>query len=130
MAGKITGRVQIYVNGDMLLSKTGATASGIGKSGEPAFERKAVMSDGGIAGYVEEPIEALLEVTVTDRDDIMLTNFAQIFQNGTIILQAAGGGKSYKMESATCLNNFGLTTGEGETTLRFSGPFWTETSEA
>jgi len=129
MSGKITGRVQILVNGDLLLSKTGATASGIGVSGQQAYERKVVIGDGGVHGYVEEGVEALLEVTVTDRSDVMLNDIAQIFQNGTVIFQAAGGGKSYKMENATCLNNMELTSGEGEVTVRMSASYWTETSE-
>lgn len=130
MAGKITGRVQVFVNANLLLTKTGAVAGGIGESGKQAYERAEVIGENGISGFTETAVPATLEVTITDREDIMLNDFAQIFQNGTIIFKAANGGKSYKMEQATCLNNMSVTSGEGDTPLKFSGPYWTETSEA
>jgi hypothetical protein len=126
--GKITGRVEVLVNGDLLLNKTGAVASGLGLSGQPAFERKEVLGDTGLHGYVEEPVPAMLEVTVTDRDDVNINDFALINGTGTIILRAARGGKIYTMNGATCTNNITLTAGEGETNLVFKGPFWSEDS--
>lgn len=126
---KITGRVEILANGDLLLNRAGAVASGIGISGQPNFELEAVMGDTGPHGYVEKPITARCEVPVTDRDDIMLTDFARIFGDGTIIFRAAGGGKVYVMEGATCLRNFSVTGGEGESSITFEGPFWTENVE-
>lgn len=127
---KITGRVEILVNGNLLLNKAGAVASGIGISGEPNFELSAVTGDTGIHGYTEAPIAARCEVTVTDRDDIKLDTFARINGDGTVIFRAAGGsGKVYTMDGATCLRNFSLTAGEGETTLVFEGPYWTETTQ-
>lgn len=125
---KITGRVEISVNGVMLLNKAGASISGVGISGEQAFERKPVYGDSGAHGFTEEPIPAMLEVTVTDRDDIKLDTLARINGDGTVIFRAARGGKVYTMEGATCTNNFKLTAGEGETTLKFVGPYWTETT--
>ena len=106
-------------------------ASGIGISGQPNFELAAVMGDTGPHGYTETPVPARCEVTVTDRDDIMLTDFASIpIGTATVIFRSAGGGKEYVMEGATCLRNFSVTGGEGETPLVFEGPFWTErTSE-
>jgi hypothetical protein len=127
---KITGRVEILVNGELLLNKAGAVASGIGISGEPNYELEAIMGDTGPHGYTEKPIQARCEVTITDRDDIMLTDLARVMGNGTVIFRAAGGGKAYIMEGATCLRNFTLTGGEGETSVVFEGPFWTETVES
>ena len=128
---KITGRIEILVQNNLLLNKAGATASGIGISGQPNFELAAVMGDTGPHGYTENPITARCEVTVTDRDDIMLTDFASIPIGGaTVIFRSAGGGKVYTMEGATVLRNFTLTGGEGETPLIFEGPFWTETVSA
>jgi hypothetical protein len=125
--GKITGRVEIIVNGQMLLNKAGAVASGIGLSGEPNFELEAVTGDTGIHGYTERPIAARCEVTITDRDDIKLDTLARINGDGTIIFRAAGGsGKVYTMDGATCLRNLSLTAGEGETTIVYEGPYWTE----
>jgi len=128
---KITGRIEVLVNGQLLLNKAGASAMGIGISGKPLFEKKLVMGDTGPHGYTDEPIAARCEVTVTDRDDIMLSDFASIPVGGaTIIFRSAGGGKEYTMEGATCLGNFTVTGGEGETPMVFEGPFWTETTSA
>ena len=123
---RITGRVEILVNGELLLNKEGAIARGLGLSGQPNFELEAIQGDTGLHGYTEKPIMAELEVTITDRDDQLLDDLAQVRENGTVIFQAAGGGKSYVMNEATCLRNFEVTGGEGETTVRFQGPMWTE----
>ena len=55
MAGKITGRIEVLLNGELLLNKAGAKASGIGISGQPNFELKRIVGDSGGHGYVEEP---------------------------------------------------------------------------
>lgn len=125
---RITGRIEIILNGDPLLNKSGATASGIGLSGEQSFELKEVMGDTGIHGFVEEPVPAVCEVTITDRDDVSLNDIAKVRENGTVIFRAAGGGKSYVMEGATCTRNFTITGGEGETPIKFVGNYWTETT--
>jgi len=124
MAGKkVTGRVDIYLNGIRLLNKAGATASGIGLN----REREAVMYDGGVAGYKENITQARCEVTVIDREDVMISDFANIFQDGTIVFQASdGSGKQYTMKEATYLGNSTLTAGEGEIPLVFEGPQWQE----
>jgi len=57
-----------------------------------------------------------------------VTFTAQVNGDGTVIFRAAGGGKVYTMHNATCLNNFELTAGEGETTIKFQGPMWVETT--
>lgn len=123
---KLTGRVEVIVNGETLLNKAGAVASGIGLSGQVNYEREPIMGDTGVLGYKETPVPAKLEVTVTDRDDVNLDTFAQIFQNGTVIFRSVGSGKVYTMNEATCGNNFSLTAGEGEVKLMFFGPYWTE----
>lgn len=127
---KVTGRVEVLLNGQLLLNKAGAKASGIGVSGQPNFELELVQGDTGPHGYVEKPIAARCEVTITDRDDIRLSDLASVYGNGTVIFRAAGGGKVYTMEGATCLRNFTVTGGEGETEVVFEGPYWTETTES
>lgn len=122
---RITGRVEISANGILLLNKEGASISGVGISGEPGVELEPVMGDTGLHGYKETSQPAKLEVTITDRDDVKLSELAMI-RDGTIIFRAAGTGKVYTMEGATCARNFTLTAGEGETPLIFYGPFWLE----
>ena len=127
---RITGRVEVLVNGQTTLNKSGAVANGIGKSGEPSFERKQVMGQNGAHGFVEEPVEASIEVTVTDRDDINLDDFARIEGDGTCIFRAANGGKVYTLNNVTCTMNFKITAGEGETSLKFIGDYWTEGTDS
>lgn len=129
---KITGRVEVVANGNLLLNKAGAVASGIGISGEIAVQRNPILGDSGLHGSVEENIVAQLEVTVTDRDDISISDLASINGDGTIIFRAAGtgGGKVYTMNNATCQSNISITAGEGETTLVFFGASWTEDTSA
>lgn len=123
----VTGRIEVYKNGELLLTKAGAVASGIGLSGQPNFELRAIVGDSGLHGYTEEPIMARCQVTITDRDDIKLNDIAAVNGDGTIIFRRAGGkGKIYTMEGATCLRNFSLTGGEGEVPVIFEGPYWIE----
>ena len=124
--GRITGTVEILVNGIPLLNKAGATASGLGLSGEANFELKSIVGDTGFHGSTEEPVMAKCEVTISDRSDIKLGDLAAIRESGTLVFRSRGKGKVYTMNNATCLRNFTLTAGEGETTVTFEGPFWTE----
>jgi len=129
MAGKkVTGRVEIKVTADngintTLLNKAGAVASGLGIN----REREAVLYDGGVAGYKENIVQARCEVTVIDREDVLLSKLGEIFENGTIVFQATdGSGKQYVMNNATCLGNFSLTAGDGEVPMVFEGEKWQE----
>lgn len=126
---RITGRLEVLVDGNLLLNKSGAVASGIGISGEPAMELNEVLGDGGLHGFTETPVPAQVEVTITDREDISLSDLAKVRENGTVVFRAAGGGKSYVMEGATCKRNFSITGGEGETPIVFIGPYWTESTQ-
>lgn len=125
---RITGRVEVLVNGNIVLNKTGAVANGIGESGKPSFERKVVMGQNGIHGFVEEPVEPSVEVTITDREDQLLGDYAAINGDGTVIYRTAGGGKVYTLIDATCTQNLKITAGEGEVPLKFIGSKWIETT--
>ncbi len=126
----ITGRVEILVNGFPLLNKAGAIAGGIGLSGLPNYTlREVVGIDGRIDGFIEEPVLATLDVTVTDRDDVSLNQLAEVRENGTILFQSIGGGKVYMMNKATCTRNFQLTSGEGAVNVRFVGDNWIENTQ-
>ena len=102
-------------------------ASGIGISGEPNYELEYVTGDSGPHGTIEKPVMAQCEATITDRSDISLSDLARIREDGTLIFRSSGGGKVYTMYEATCLRNFSLTAGEGETKVTFQGPYWVET---
>lgn len=125
---KITGRVEVLVNGQLLLNKEGAVASNISVSGTPVFERQEVLGDTGLHGFKEVPQIAMLEVTVTDRDDVSLSSLLGI-TDGTVIFRAAGGGKVYTMNNAFCTGIANVTAGDGETPLVFKGANWTESTE-
>ena len=122
----VTGRVEIELNGVVMLNKAGAVASGIGESGKPPVKREPIMGETGAHGGKEAILPAKLAVTVTDRDDIKLGDFAAINESGTLVFRAARGGKVYTMNNATCAGDLTLTAGEGETKLEFFGPYWTE----
>ena len=127
---KVTGRVEVLVNGQMLLNKNGATASGIGESGKPAIKREPIVGDTGLHGYKETIEVARLSVSITDRDDVILSDLAAINGNGTVIMRAAMGGKVYTMANATFLTPASVTAGEGDTKIEFGGPYWTETTQS
>lgn len=130
MANLITGRVEVLANGKLLLNKAGAKIGGVGVSGQLPVKRKAIMGDTGTHGYVDELAVAYCEVKLTDRSDILLSDLARINGDGTIIFRAAGGGKVYTMQKATCVNDMDVTSGEGEVNVRFEGPMWIETVSA
>ncbi len=126
MARTITGRVEVLVNGQALLNKAGAKAGGIAKSGQPPFKRNPIMGDTGMHGFTEEPITPFVECTVSDNSDQMLTDLAEVAGDGTVIFQAAPSGKIYTLVNAYCVNDFEVTAGEGETTVRFEGDYFNE----
>lgn len=123
---RVTGRIELILDGRSLINKEGAVARGIGRSGEPNFELEPVLYDGGLAGFSEMPVLAECEVTIIDRDDVDLDEIARVRENGTLIFRAARGGKSYTMPNATCTRNFELTGGKGEVKVKFIGPYWIE----
>lgn len=127
---RITGRVNVKVNGQTMLSKIGAcNLTGMGLSGEANFELNEVLGDQGISGFVENPVVAMLEATFTDRSDISLDTLARIRENGTVIVETANGGKVYTMNGATCKRNLGVTSGEGDLAINFVGNSWVESTE-
>ncbi|RJX18963.1 MAG: hypothetical protein C4575_09300 [Desulforudis sp.] len=117
---KITGRVEILVNGQLLLNKEGAVLSGLGAGdGSYAVERETVIGDSGPHGIKEKVVPAKVEVTITDRDDVSLGALYRVNGNGTVIFRTANGGKVYVMDGATCMTPPSITAGEGEVKLTF-----------
>lgn len=127
---RVTGRVEVVVNGIIVLNKSGAVASGIGESGKPAIKREPIIGDTGIHGFKETIEPARISVKITDRDDVKLSDLQKINGDGTVIMRAVGGGKVYTMANATCAGAFSVTAGEGETTLEFVGPSWVESTQS
>lgn len=113
-----------------MLNKSGAVASGIGESGKPPVKREPVLGDTGLHGIKDSIVVAKLAVTLTDRDDVNLTDLAAIKGDGTVIMKAAQGGKVYTMAGAYCAGDLTLTAGEGETKVEFFGEKWVETVSA
>ncbi len=129
-SNRITGRVKITAGTDILLNKAGAKITGIGASGLAAVERKEVLGDVGWHGYVEEPVVASLEVTISDRDDVSLSVLSSLAGDDTNVVTVEPYGttiKSYTLNNATSVGNFELTAGEGETTIKYIGSSWSET---
>lgn len=116
----ITGRVEIRVNGEQMLIKAGAKATGIG-----GYAREPVMGDTGYHGFIDTPEPATCQFSITDRNDKTLQSIADL-EDATIIFEAANGGKVYVMRHAVCKRNFELTAGEGEVPIEFFGEAWEE----
>jgi hypothetical protein len=124
---RITGRVSVLVNNVPLLNREGAVANGIGPNGLVPFEREPVMTDNGIAGFKETAVEASVEVTVVDRNDIELSPLLELDgQDATVLFQAEPTGKQYKLVNVFSSGVATLTAGEGETALKFIGEKWYE----
>jgi hypothetical protein len=120
MARVITGRIEIRVNGQLMLNKPGAKALGIG-----GFERKPVMGDTGLHGETEEPSPASCEFTMTDTNEVSLDWLGNV-RDATLTFEAANNGKVYVLRHAFCKNNLEVTAGEGEVPVIFYGPAWEE----
>lgn len=128
----LTGRVEIVVNGQRIFNKEGAAIMNIGPGdGSPALERTSVKGDTGTHGIKDVVMPARLEVTITDRSDVSLGLLWAINGNGTVYVHVltGGGGKTYIMKNAACMNPGSVTTGEGDTPLAFEavdGGGWIE----
>lgn len=122
---RITGRVQIIVNGELLLNKEGAVASGIGPNGVMPVEREEVLGDNELHGFKEVPQVAMCEVTITDRDDKLLSDLLSL-TDCTVIFRSTGGGKRYVIYNAFSTGIGNLTAGDGETPIVFKGSRWDE----
>ena len=109
----ITGRIEIRANGQLLLSKKGATLQWGGVMRVPVVEDD-------YQGFTEEVSEARVTVTVTDRDDVSISRLNDII-GGTINFDAIGG-KQYILNDVTAKDDPTLTGGEGGVELEFFAP--------
>ncbi|MFH1998715.1 MAG: phage tail tube protein [Planctomycetota bacterium] len=118
---KITDRITIRANAEVLTTKNDAKLTGIG-----GFERKPVVGVSGVVGSVED-VEASItscEVTLIDRNDKLLGDIASL--EGATITASVKGGKSYMMRDAFCKANLAVSAGEGEVPVIFYGQPWEE----
>jgi len=136
---RLVGRVEVVLNGELLLNKSGAIARGIGEeSGKLAVRRKAVMDCFGTAGFTEEIIPAGLDVVLTVTDNISLTALAAVKGNGTLIFRRATSlapnaseefPKTLTLDKVTCMVSPEINAGEGEIPVVFEacgGNGWIE----
>ncbi len=138
----IVGRVEVLLNGELLLIKSGAVARGIGEeSGKLAVIRRTVNDCFGTVGFTEEIVPAGLEITLTARDDINIKELAAVKGNGTLIFRRATtpyffpifrrheSPKTLVLERVTCISSLNITAGEGEIPVVFEaceGNGWIE----
>ena len=115
----ITGRVEVILNGEILLTKTGAKAGGIG-----GYKRDPVMGSSGMHGMKEEAVPASVECSITDHDAKSLTALANL--TGAVLVFSAVNGKRLISKNAFCGGDIALTEGEGEATTTFYGDPWEE----
>ena len=118
---RITDRVTVRANGEVLTTKNDAKCTGIG-----GFERKPVVNSAGGVGYVED-LEASIpscEVTVIDRNDKKLGDIAAL--TDATITASVKGGKTYIMRHAFCKANLEVSAGEGDVPVIFYGDPWEE----
>ncbi len=116
----ITGRVEVFANGESLLIKDGAKITGV-----HGPERAPVTGPGGIHGYNEVVSPSTCEFSITDRNDKLLSTLSDL-TDATLIFGSANGGKQYIMKHAFCQANFEVTSGEGEVPVMFFGDAWDE----
>ena len=118
---KVTDRITVRANGEVLTTKNDAKISGIG-----GIERKPLVNSAGGVDFVED-IEASIsscEVTLIDRNDKKLGDIASL--TDATITASVKGGKSYIMRHAFCKRNLQVSAGEGEVPVIFYGDPWEE----
>lgn len=111
------GRVEIRVNGTLMRSLPGATASGIAD-----YTRSSVVGDR-YNGHTEAAHEARCEFTMTAQSDTSIKEIANI-TDGTITFESAGGTGVFVMRNAVSTGEATITSGEGEVSFAFFGPEW------
>ena len=114
--GNITGRLEIRVGSQLLLSKKGASMEWGGEEREPVVEDT-------YHGYRTMLKEARITVSTTDRDDVSVENLVAVTDADMNF--AAINGKTYYGPHFTCKGNPKFTDGAWE--WEFFGPAMKET---
>ncbi len=113
MAKVFLSRVWLRINGQLMETDPTTTKVDLG-----GFEREAVVTDQGFAGYTEKPKEANVETTIrvsSDTDLIAMKDWT----NAVITLQY-NSGQIFVMRDATITEPPSLSS-DGKCTLKFFG---------
>lgn len=110
---KVTGRITVKVDGDILLNKSGWTLNTGG------VNRNPITGDTGVHGYAEETVAPSISGNISHTDQVDLMTLAAI-TDATVLFETDTG-QSYVMRDAWLENPPELTAGEGETALTFRG---------
>lgn len=110
---QITGRCDVFVNGVLLRSKTGAKLTGVG-----GVERSAVMGSR-VWGFAEKTVAPKVEATLAHTADLSLIALSQI-TDGTVTF-VADTGATWVLRHAWCEVAPGVSEGEGDVAVTFTG---------
>lgn len=112
---KVTGRITVKADGEILLTRSGWTFNPGG------VNRNTIVGDSGVHGYAEEtrPCRAAGNLSHTEKLD--LVEAAKKWVDVTLLFETDTG-QSYVSRGAWLTEPPELTAGEGETSVAFEGP--------
>ena len=110
---KLTGRIYVRVNGELLLSQEGAKLGNI-----TGVERTAVVGND-VHGYTEKAVVPFIEVPITHTVETKLMEMAKIDEAS--ITFECDSGKVYVLRQAWLANALELEAGGKPVSLRFEG---------
>ena len=112
---KVTGRVTLKVNGDILLNKSGWTFNPGG------VNRNSVNGDTGVHGFAEETRQSRAAGNITHTEALDLVSASKNWVDVTLLFETDTN-QSYVVRGAWLTEPLELTAGEGETSVAFEGP--------
>lgn len=110
---QVTGTVFVLIDGALLQSKPGASIEMGG------FNRTAVMANGVVIGFSEEPVEATISATLAHTFGLKI-NSIRDFKDGTLVF-TTDTGTIYVVSGAFASTTGTLTGGEGDYEVEFKG---------
>jgi hypothetical protein len=111
---QVTGVIKVKVDGDTHRVKPGVSFDPGG------MERTAILANGVVVGFSEKPVAATLEYTIAHTKDFKLIKTGKIV-DATINIETDTGVR-FTMGNAFLTNPAALKDGEGDVTLKWSGP--------
>lgn len=113
MNRRVGGILFLKVNGALLQAK-GEFTYNLGKP-----KREAIVGQDTTHGYKETPQVAMIEGSVTDKDDLSLENLV-LTKDATVTVELANG-KTIVLREAWFAADGNVTSSEGEIEVRFEG---------